>query len=194
MILGMADRDPQTTRRKAGEKTWDLSDYFFIRMWLAEVDGRTVVAQMKIWPRDWSRLPASGLTARDLREISFDVTVDEPNLEQQDRSAQLARTVGEEMAAYHGRERSDDFYAAIAELYLDALRSEPRRAVARLARVLDEQGYPCTVGQVRSWVNLSRRHRFLTRGVQGSSGATPTPRLAAWRRSPSGKRLRAQDQ
>jgi hypothetical protein len=161
-----------------GDAYWDLNDFFAVDVRLAGVEGRTVVTALHIYPRDRNNLPLSGLTARDLRGIRFDRIVDEYTEDFAPAEPSVVPdVVAEELESRRGRRRSPQFYAAIADLYLEALRAAPRRPVVHVADVLARSGLACTVNQVRSWVNLARQHGFLSEGVTGVAGARPTAAL-----------------
>jgi hypothetical protein len=166
-----------------------MNDFFAVDVQLAEVQGRTVVTSIKVYPLDRNNLPVNGLTARDLREVGFDQILTEySDASPEGAPSPLPDVVAQELASRRGRKRSPDFYAAIADLYLRALRASPRRPVVHVAKVLATAGYPCGVGQVRSWVNLARKHGFLTEGVSGSAGAKPTAELLTWREGSAKRR------
>ncbi|MDP9225142.1 MAG: hypothetical protein M3P18_15105 [Actinomycetota bacterium] len=167
----------------AGEVSWALNDFFAVDVRLAEVEGRTVVTSIDVYPRDHKNLPINGLTARDLRDVGFDQILSEySDAVGESSPSPLPAVVGQELESRRGRKRSPEFYAAIADLYLQALRTAPRRPVVHVAEVLATAGHPCGVDQVRSWVNLARQHGFLTEGVSGSAGARPTAELVASRK------------
>jgi hypothetical protein len=166
----------------AGAVSWDFSDFFSVDVNLAEVQGRTVVRTVSV-SADLKNMPINGLTARDLREIGFDQILREySDVSPEAEPATLPAAIGRELESRRGRKRSPDFYAAIADLYLKALRTSPRRPVVRVAEVLVKAGHPCAVKEVRSWVNLARQHGFLSEGLPGSAGGKPTAELLAWRK------------
>jgi hypothetical protein len=67
----------------------------------------------------------------------------------------------------------DDFYQSIAEQYLAALRIEPHRPIAWMAK----QVKGASRDNVRDWVAEARRRGFLTPGQQGKAGGLAGPRL-----------------
>src|SRR6266542_2474440 len=112
----------------AGDVSWALNDFFAVDVRLAEVEGRTVVTSIDVYPRDRKNLPINGLTARDLREVGFDQILSEySDAVRESAPSPLPAVVAQELESRRGRKRSPEFYAAIADLYLQALRTAPRR-------------------------------------------------------------------
>src|SRR4051794_12020221 len=113
----MTDQGFRPTRDE-GEVSWALNDFFEVEARLAEVEGRTVVTSIDVYPRDRTNLPLNGLTARDLREVAFDQILSQWSGTFSERApSPIPPIVIEELGSRRGRKRSPEFYAAVADLY-----------------------------------------------------------------------------
>jgi hypothetical protein len=179
-----------TTQKNAGSLVWDLDDYFVVDVRLSEVDGRTVVSAVHIHPHDYGDLPVNGLSSKLLRSVHLDEALESAmeGVLDQEAPEVAAELVGREIARRRGQERSEDFYAAIAELYLLAIRTAPRRPIVQVSEFLKLNGLDASTEQVRSWTNLARRRGLITNGTPGSAGAEATDNLIRWRKAQLKKR------
>jgi hypothetical protein len=155
---------------------------------------------LRVRPR--GSIPLQGLTARELRRLPLRLGMyvamsmeRHPSRWGENRQPLFPGTIdrvsGSGKPARRGRDREDDFYAGIAERYLEALREAPHRPNAWLSERYAEAGQKVTPANIRDWVHQARVRGFLAQGRRGHLGAEPTGKLAAWRRTVAAGRERS---
>jgi hypothetical protein len=157
------------------------NDQWAVELGFVALDGALYCHSVRIRPdgvlfmKSTDELPGAGITSRVLSSIK---------LEEIFRSLRIAERAPEASAPEaeprpapprprRGRPPLDDkHYRKIALMYLNAMRTEPGRPIAWMAKKLRHE--PSTV---RGWVGEARKRGFLTPGTRGKAGALPGPKL-----------------
>jgi hypothetical protein len=162
-----------------------------------QVGGRLYPSRLELGPGVFEDgMPVGGITARLLHRLKLGQLVNEFRAEHQGNIAAEALffgrtpTVGYALPPPSNRPgpRGIDevFYQDVARRYLQAVRTDPRRPIAVMAR--DFPDY--TKNNVRDWVARSRQKGYLPAPGQGRAGGESTPKLdeALLARGPDGRK------
>jgi hypothetical protein len=199
----MPRKSVQTMRIDRGSgQTWirayNLGGGWVTDYRLALQDGRVVVAELRVRPREGSGVPAGGLTRRRLRSVAFGVHVDYfaqvaelsrgllmpgasvfdgpwAHLATAHYRAQPKPAVDSSGAPRRGRPRvADEELARAAAADVAARSRGSKRPVPDAARALK-----MTAARLRDLVYRARHRGLLTRTMQGRGGGALTPEARA---------------
>jgi hypothetical protein len=120
-------------------------------------------------------LPAGGVTSRVLSSIKLEEIF--RSLGMAERALRASSPSPEPRPAPARPKRGrpplgNEHYRDVALLYLEAMRTEPRRPIEWMAV---KKGHASST--VRGWVSEARKRGFLSPGQRGKGGALPGPRL-----------------
>ena len=166
-------------RLRRSEGGWVLDGSWSIRVDTELQNGRQVVTSLEISLLSGKSAPEGGLTGRDLRVLSPVLLATEAGKGRIPKATRLidrlAKRIKAEESVGQGRPRTEEFHAAIAELYIACLSLSPRSPVARMTQELKSRKVRCDRQAVGSWLQLSREKEWLTPGSRGYAGAQHGP-------------------